>query len=301
MLIVLDTSIKVSHGAPEVAFLSCSETGESCILTPRGQRPEIIPIQSALADTGIPDEDLHPKLKYDEDTKQLVLSDGDMIAPPDDDRLITKDWTLTHAMSGHGKPLTSSNMIVGSNGIIKHVSVVNSGLTTSLHLWNKDGQDESMVLTRLPNSEGADSAKVSVIRSLNEDEPIQIIVDRSADTWSKITRSEPAVFPVMVERDIRSFSTQTTITERPQHDQAALPGLVEGDIQSSSAQTSTDASLIAADTSSEMPQTIPAVFFMQDEGDLQNDMNWMDANVEEAKNNVRRSRLKRFLGKMKCL
>ncbi|KAL7910353.1 hypothetical protein GGI35DRAFT_448574 [Trichoderma velutinum] len=298
---ITNTSIKVSHGAVEVAFLSCSETGESCILTPRGQRPEIIPIQSALAATGIPDEDLHPKLKKNEDTGELVLSDGAMMAPTDDDRLITKDWTLANAMSGHGKPLTSSNMIVGSNGIIKHVSVVNSGLTTSLHLWNRDGQDESMVLTRLPNSEGANSAKISVIRSGNEDEPIQVIVDKSADTWSKITRTEPAVFPVMVERDIRSFSTQTTITERPRHEQAALPGLFEGDIQGPSAQTSTDANLLVADRSSEMAQTMPAIYFMQDERDLQDYMDWRDANVEESKNNGHRSRLKRFLGKMKCL
>ncbi|PNP58999.1 hypothetical protein THARTR1_01247 [Trichoderma harzianum] len=294
-------SQKVGHGAADVAFLSCSETGESCILTPRGQRPEIIPIQSALAATGILEEDLRPKLKDDEDTEQLVLSDGAMMAPPDDDRLITKDWTLTHAMSGHGKPLTSSNMIVGPSGIIKHVSVVNSGLTTSLHLWNKDGRDESMVLTRFPNYEGADSAKVSVIRSLNEDEPVQIIVDKSADTWSKITRAEPAVFPVMVERDIRSFSTQTTINGSPRSDHAALPGIVEGDIQGSSAQTSVDANLVAADRSSEMPQTMPAGPSMQDERDVQNYMNWRDDNVEKSKNNERRSRLRRFLGKMKCL
>lgn len=294
-------SQKVGHGAADVAFLSCSETGESCILTPRGQRPEIIPIQSALAATGIPEEDLRPKLKDAKDTEQLVLSEGAMTAPPDDDRLITKDWTLTQAMSGHGKPLTSSNMIVGPSGIIKHVSVVNSGLTTSLHLWNKDGRDESMVLTRLPNSEGASSAKVSVIRSLSEGEPVQIIVDKSADTWSNITRAEPAVFPVMVERDIRSFSTQSTINGSSRNGHAALPGIDEGDIQSSSVQTSVDANLVAAGRSGEIPQTQPAASSMQDERDLQNYMNWKDDNVGKSKNNGHRSRLKRFLGKMKCL
>ncbi|KAL7961267.1 hypothetical protein V8C34DRAFT_274241 [Trichoderma compactum] len=294
-------SQKVGHGAADVAFLSCSETGESCILTPRGQRPEIIPIQSALAATGIPDEDLRPKLKDVEDTEPLVLSDGAMTAPPDDDRLITKDWTLTQAMSGHRKPLTSSNMIVGSSGIIKHVSVVNSGLTTSLHLWNKDGRDESMVLTRLPNSEGAASAKVSVIRSLNEEEPVQIIVDKTADTWSNITRTEPAVFPVMVERDIRSFSTQTTINGNSRNDHAALPGIVEGGTQSSSAQTRADTNLSGTDRSSETPQTLPAASSMQEERDSQNYMDRRDDNVKESKNNGHRSRLKRFLGKMNCL
>lgn len=294
-------SQKVGHGAADVAFLSCSETGESCILTPRGQRPEIIPIQSALAATGIPEEDLRPKLKDAKDAEQLVLSDGAMTATPDDDRLITKDWTLTQAMSGHGRPLTSSNMITGPSGIIKHVSVVNSGLTTSLHLWNKDGRDESMVLTRLPNSEGAASAKVSVIRSLSEEEPVQIIVDKSADTWSNITRAEPAVFPVMVERDIRSFSTQTTVTGNSQNGHATLPGVAEGDIQSSFAQTSVDANLVAAGRSGEMPQALPAASSMQEETDLQNYMNWRDEILDETKNHGHKSRLKRFLRKMKCL
>lgn len=301
MLIVIDMSQKVGHGAADVAFLSCSETGESCILTPRGQRPEIIPIQSALAATGIPEEDLRPKLKDVEDTEQLVLSDGAMTAPPDDDRLITKDWTLTQAMSGHGKPLTSSNMIVGSSGIIKHVSVVNSGLTTSLHLWNKDGRDESMVLTRLPNSEGAASAKVSVIRSLNEEEPVQIIVDKTADTWSNITRTEPAVFPVMVERDIRSFSTQTTINGSSRDGYAALPGTVEGDNQRSSAQTRVDTNSLGADMSSETPQTLPAASSMRDGGGTQSYTDRGDGNVEGSKGNGHKGRLKRFLGKMKCL
>ncbi|KKP06868.1 hypothetical protein THAR02_01065 [Trichoderma harzianum] len=294
-------SQKVGHGAADVAFLSCSETGESCILTPRGQRPEIIPIQSALAATGIREEDLRPKLKDAKDTEQLVLSDGAMMAPPDDDRLITKDWTLTQAVSGHGKPLTSSNMIVGPSGIIKHVSVVNSGLTTSLHLWNKDGRDESIVLTRLPNSEGAASAKVSVIRSLSEEEPVQIIVDKTADTWSNITRAEPAVFPVMVERDIRSFSTQSTVIGSSRNDHVPLPEIVERDNQSSSAQTSVDANLVAAGRSGEMPQTQPAASSMEDERDLQKYTNCKDDNVGESKNNGHRSRLKRFLGKMKCL
>lgn len=220
-------------------------------------------------------------------------------------------------------------MIVGSSGIIKHVSVVNSGLTTSLHLWNKDGRDESMLLTRLPNSEGAISAKVSVIRSLNENEPIQIIVDKSADTWSRITRTEPAVFPVMVERDIRSFSTQTTINGSSQNGHATLPGIAEGDIQSSSAQTtiyessqnenavlleiveeddqsssaqtSIHDNLLATDRSSEMPQTLPAASSMQDERDLQSHLNRGNDDLEELKHNGHKSRLKRFLGKMKCL
>ncbi|UKZ82608.1 hypothetical protein TrVFT333_010401 [Trichoderma virens FT-333] len=301
-------SIKVGHGANEVAFLSCSETGESCILTPSGQRPEIIPIQSALSATGISDEDLHPKPKEKKDNEQLLLLDGSAVAPPEENRITTKDWALANVMSGQGKPLTSSNMIVGSNGITKHVSVVNSGLTTSLHLWNGDGRDESMVLTWLPNSEGADSAKVSVIRSVKEDEPIQIIVDKSADTWSKIDKTEPAAFPVMVERDIRSFSTQTTVNESGRNEHAALPGLVEG---RSSAQTTDNGNVLAADTYNEMPHARLAVSSMQDVGDVHGSPGRTTTNADDTSSiqatnghstkNVRRNPVKKIWGKIKCL
>ena len=123
---------------------------------------------------------------------------------------LAKPWTLAHAILGKNKPLTSSIVIVAPNGSFNHISVLNAGRSAVLNRWRDDGRDDSLVLSRVPNWSSAESAKPSVIRASHESEPIKIVFDKSADTWSQVSSRVPSAFPLIVERDVRSFPGQSS-------------------------------------------------------------------------------------------
>jgi hypothetical protein len=124
---------------------------------------------------------------------------------PENRTTLAKPWTLAHAILGKNKPLTSSIVTVGPNGSFNYISVLNVGRSAVLSPWHDDGRDDSLVLSRLPNWSSAESAKTSVIRASHESEPIKIVFDKSADTWSQVSSRAPSAFPLIVERDVRSF------------------------------------------------------------------------------------------------
>jgi len=83
-----------------------------------------------------------------------------------------------------------------------------AGYSAVLNQWHDDGHAESLVLSQLPNWSGAESAKPSVIISLDESEQINIVFYKSADNWSGVSSRAPSAFPLIVERDVRSFPGQ---------------------------------------------------------------------------------------------
>lgn len=83
--------------------------------------------------------------------------------------------------------------------------MLNVGRSAVLSQWRDDGEDNSMTLSRVPNWVGAESANPSVILPSCNVEPIRIVFDKSADTWSKVSSREPSAFPLMIDREMSSF------------------------------------------------------------------------------------------------
>jgi hypothetical protein len=131
---------------------------------------------------------------------------------PENPATLAKPWTLAHAILGKHKTLTSSIVTVTPNGSFNNISVLNVGRSAVLNQWHDDGRDDSLVLSRLPNWSGAESAKTSVIRPSHESEPIKIVFNKPADTWSEVSSRAPSAFPLIVERDVRSFPGQSSTT-----------------------------------------------------------------------------------------
>ncbi|KAH7370142.1 hypothetical protein BKA65DRAFT_561623 [Rhexocercosporidium sp. MPI-PUGE-AT-0058] len=199
--IVTKKCVKAGYGSFQIASLTCSQTGSSCILSPRDHRPEIIPLVQAMKETGISDI---PSLEV------LSESGGTSSAPqqevaPDMLQASTTPWTLAHAILGPKKVLTNSIVTLTPNGSFNHISVLNVGRSAVLSQWHDDGEDDSMTLSRIPNWRGAESAIPSVILPSCELEPIRVVFDKSADTWSKVSAREPSTFPLMIDRDMSSF------------------------------------------------------------------------------------------------
>jgi hypothetical protein len=140
----------------------------------------------------------------------LSESGGTSSAPqqevaPDMLQASTTPWTLAHAILGPKKVLTNSIVTLTPNGSFNHISVLNVGRSAVLSQWHDDGEDDSMTLSRIPNWRGAESAIPSVILPSCELEPIRVVFDKSADTWSKVSAREPFTFPLMIDRDMSSF------------------------------------------------------------------------------------------------
>jgi len=131
---------------------------------------------------------------------------------PENPATLAKPWTLAHAILGKHKTLTSSIVTVAPSGSFNHISVLNVGRSAVLNQWHDDRRDDSLVLSQLPSWSGAESAKPSVIRPSHESEPIKIVFDRSADTWSEVSSRAPSAFPLIIERDVRSFPGQSSTT-----------------------------------------------------------------------------------------
>ncbi|KAE9371862.1 hypothetical protein N431DRAFT_559267 [Stipitochalara longipes BDJ] len=206
---------KAGHGSTEVAFLSCSNTGDSCILTPRGSRPEIIPILQAMKDTGMSEMSPLEISGGSEAACSTLDQETTTVAKvPENSAALAKPWTLAHAILGENKTLIGSIVTVAPNGSFNHISVLNVERSAVLNQWHDDGREDSLVLSRLPHWSSAESAKTSVIRPSHESEPIKIVFDKSADTWSKVSARAPAAFPLMVERDIRSFPKRASMTRQ---------------------------------------------------------------------------------------
>ncbi|KAG4438258.1 hypothetical protein IFR05_006240 [Cadophora sp. M221] len=200
--IVTKKCVKAGHGSLGIASLACSKTGTSCILTPRDQRPEIISLIKAMKDTGITD-----MAALEVKTTMSGIEEGSTAADstPDPAQSSTQPWTLAHAILGPQKVLTSSIVTIAPNGSFNHISVLNVGRSAVLSKWHDEGEDDSMTLSRIPNWVGAESANPSVILPSYEAEPVRIVFDKSADTWSKVSSREPSAFPLMIDRDTSSF------------------------------------------------------------------------------------------------
>ncbi|KAH8589069.1 hypothetical protein B0O99DRAFT_692943 [Bisporella sp. PMI_857] len=206
-----DKISKAGQGSHDIAFLACSNTGDSCILTPRGSRPIIIPLFLAMRATGISDMG-PPGMPGKIEAGHTILDQESAVVAKVPERSVAaaKPWTLAQAILGEHKTLTSSTVTVAPDGSFNHVSVLNVGRTAVFNRWHNGICDESLILSRLPNWAGAESAKTSVIRPSHESEPIKVVFDKSADTWSKVSSRAASAFPLVVERDIRSFTSQSS-------------------------------------------------------------------------------------------
>ena len=158
-----------------------------------------------------------------EKEEQCQVLDEEMTAVAEKSAAVTKPWTLAHAILGKHKTLTSSTVTVAPDNSFAHVSVLNVGRAAVLNQWQEGGRDESLVLSRLPHWEGAESARTTVIKPSHESEPIKIVFDKSAATWSKVSSRTASAFPLMVERDVCSFAGQSSTTT-----QCLLPGDTSG-------------------------------------------------------------------------
>jgi len=213
---LIDKACKVASGVRDIIRLTFSVTGESVVVEPRGSLPSVIPTTEALKILGVTE----PKAEGSHNSMiERVNREDDGAGDASEKQLsiqreATKStWSLAERILSKHQTLTGSNVLVAPNGATSHVSITSSGAEATVTRWRGSDRstagelDGGLVLTRLPQWKGAESAKVSVIRSTDEAEPVKIVLDKSADTWSNfMIRDEgDEAFPLMVERHQASF------------------------------------------------------------------------------------------------
>ena len=116
---------------------------------------------------------------------------------------------------------------MGSESFETTVSIQQGTATMAV---KKSNLEATLRLARLPNWRGSAAAEASVVLPSEPDKPLQIVLDKTAETWNRIENTfdgkQEAAFPLVIHRDLDSFQ------------QSEISGVV--DLLSASDQVSTN-------------------------------------------------------------
>ncbi|KAK4455375.1 hypothetical protein QBC34DRAFT_489662 [Podospora aff. communis PSN243] len=231
-----DKTYKIGPGVHNVIRMTYSSTGDYCILEPLGSLPQILQVPPSVKEELEAQYNTPPSPPVEVSPPPSpplshvpLRQDPDSSPPPPNvttptSGAVTKVDTSTYPLAEGRAVLSGSNLFLSSNTDHQpaHISITNNGTQVSMTHWNSttDAEDDkvnpdsisntnqTITLTRLPRWTASDSARASVIPAKNESEPVRVVLDKSADNWSKLQLRRGDAYPLVVEKHLASFGKE---------------------------------------------------------------------------------------------
>lgn len=210
-----DSFVKVTAAAEDITYFSFTADGRSFVvnLGPRGEtRPEVFNVpESFLAGSYqlVCVQNGNGMNESQRDTEDALTA-----STRNNEQTLTPSYPGTiGALTPHlHTVLSGSQQIVVRGKKVAEVTVANTNNTATLSLKaTNSSAGDTVTLTRIPNWLGSSHVQPSIVLPDKPRAPVRVVLDKGIETWNQLaqasseTNSSGSQFPLVLERDVRSF------------------------------------------------------------------------------------------------